>query len=198
MMEVCFDPEMTNIALIPEACKGKTKPAEFIEWDHLPLGVYMDTENPKQVKAAVQAIDVWNSWLGFETFKLVTTADAADVILLDGGPHEMYRGMTLYARTDEGKGDLFSFVLIYDAALGDAGTMTHELGHVLGLEHDPDNSRSIMYPNTARYVPWLEPQDKLLLQSLYHAVGPKKVNYEKQISVSENFQESLFLNTAIP
>lgn len=117
--------------------------------------VLICTNVPEHVQAG---IDVWTKWLGYRLMKIVDDCSDASVgIVYDNLTVSFYNGLTYPGRDKK-------LVILYTL---NGGTLLHELGHVLGLDHDPDNPKSIMYPTSQRYNPGLEPQDKRVLNGWY-------------------------------
>jgi len=144
----CWQP--VGATLVPEACHSPTA----VTWDYLPLLVHSDLKNRLTVH---RTIKVWNQWMGLEVFKYTERGTWADVQVIYGGePLMPWLAVTVFWTYDHRP---HAGIQVFTRGLGAADTMAHEFGHVLGLAHDPNNNRSIMYPNAARVVPWLTPAD---------------------------------------
>lgn len=160
LFSVCWR-EGLPYALVPEACENP----ETIEWDHSPVVV---TSEPDLSGLVVASVDAWNEQLGFELFRWDRLNPDADVIVTRGGPHALYRGLAQHSKNADGS--LHCSILIFDDAVYSMDTMIHELGHAVGLEHDPKNRRSVMYPSSAgRYLPDIEPADLRVLRRRYRS-----------------------------
>lgn len=61
-------------------------------------------------------------------------------------------------------------------------TLIHELGHLLGLRHNP-NQRSIMYANVVQQKPMLYTEDIQTLNTLYPFIGSSNNNTPSPASV---------------
>ena len=160
LVKVCWSPTI-GIAQIPSSCD---KP-EAIVWPSAPLVVYANTN---MYLRTLHAIGVWNTELGFEMFVLKPFLAAplaqADVLVVQGGVHRRWLGVTSWRKRPVSKA-LQSIVVIFSA--GGPDTLVHELGHAIGLAHDPDDFRSIMYPNNSRPLPKIQTQDLAVLRRLY-------------------------------
>lgn len=140
---------------------GVTK---YVQWDHAPLTVSTFTDQDEVLKAAVKT---WNFWVGFELFKYDHKNSHADVLIFRQAHYPknpMVIGLAQFVLVN---GRQRGAITIYDGGVGSLNTMAHELGHIVGLRHDPDNIHSIMYPTTARHLPQLEGQDRKLLRDRY-------------------------------
>jgi len=160
------DPELivlchTNRSEWAQTSNLCSKP-EYVKWKKLPL--LITSVQGELAPSVQQSVAVWNDWMDREVFRYEPFPQLADVIVVyegDGGNTRAYASWGIFDEWLRGK------IAVFDSAVGDAETMVHEMGHILGLTHDAKNPRSIMYPYTQpRYLPWLEPQDKRALDKL--------------------------------
>ena len=149
-------------------CQSDQQP-EVIEWDSLPLRV---TSDDRTSLSTILAIGVWNEWLGFEAFVYEPLGMDPDVVVLYGGSvppgGSNAAALTMFEkRRSDGK--QHSLVALFDAGVEQDRAYIHELGHVLGLAHDDNNRRSIMFPGLrGMFAPELEMQDYSALRHRYH------------------------------
>lgn len=145
---------------------------EIIEWGtDSPLVVTSDVVTRF---AAIEAVEIWNAWLGLEMFVYeVTTIDPDVVVLYEGlgPPQGDAAALTLFEKRHK-DGKQHAIVIVFDAGMSESTAFTHELGHVLGLAHDKDNPGSIMYPSLRGMIsPGIEAQD---FRALRHRYYPRK------------------------
>jgi len=141
----------------------------FLQWEGAPVKVTSVSEMEIMTRAAVEE---WNFMVGFELFTYKAEDLDAQVILLPGGPHQYWLGVARHFKDENG--DLFGGIFIFDGGMESLSTYVHELGHIVGLAHDPDNIHSIMYPSSARVLPSLEKKDRDLLRRRYLGRRPRK------------------------
>jgi predicted Zn-dependent protease len=161
----CWDTELRNAT----ACEHPSR----VRWAKLPVLVYSDPADLSNTWAAKAAISVWNEWLQKHMFAYTSDETMADVSISRGGPGYWVRA---YAMHYMFLGVHKAKIVVYDSAIHDEETMAHELGHILGLAHDHADRRSIMYPTSARVVPWLQARDRAALKQMYRT---KAVPYTK-------------------
>lgn len=114
--------------------------------------VKFDDGTSEKTKVATRAaLAQWNMILGVEFF--VETRDSWDVLVQDM-PTDSDRGSLLAsARHFKEAGHLAGNVVVYPLARKSYDTkqlsivQLHEFGHILGLHHDVDNPKSLMYPS---------------------------------------------------
>ena len=117
-----------------------------ITWEGLPIGVDMDADIADSYEGSVdEAIDFWNSEL--DTTAFVRAGVALTVVhVVVGSASDDGDGATSFYRDEDG----VLHALIEVRQPGDITEVyyivAHELGHSLGLCHDPDDWLSIMYP----------------------------------------------------
>jgi predicted Zn-dependent protease len=147
----------------------------------------------QETSLLVAATHIWES-LANITFNFVPDdqANVPDIRVgladLGGNPTMQFIGYTSY-RWDVGTGRFLSDTLVAaedpmerpvtplaDGDLSYNGTVStmlqaflHELGHSLGLDHNPDDASSIMYPVSTSIDPVPDAQDIAAIQSLYGA-----------------------------
>lgn len=137
-------------------------------WGELPLRVWIDPE--VDAKPVLQAFDVWKSWLGTEVFRQTDDLDTAQVmVLVDAGMLGLAdcEGAAACAPHERLPDGSFIAGVIFHPDYMQTDIAAHELGHTLGLAHDHDLVRSVMYPSADWVMPQLTATDRDALCSLY-------------------------------
>jgi hypothetical protein len=115
-----------------------------IRWPALPLSVEILFDTSDYDGSAMEAVSFWNDSLGRKAFTYATGSDISDVQFATGDATSGHLGRTHH--TVEPSGRLTAQVFLDQP--GDpcevARVLEHEIGHVLGLAHDPDLDTSIM------------------------------------------------------
>lgn len=154
------------------------KTEAVLHWpkEELPLIVTVDPSVAEWAYATEQACVWWNQRLGFNAFLYMGIADVQPGVVpviprTDGiatqlvtslhGPED---GTIMVAYISVPWGGELPRSYIGEVA------MRHELGHVLGLDHDPDNPHSVMRPSLDADTPitvWVTDSDLKLLRETY-------------------------------
>jgi len=94
--------------------------------------------------------------------------------------HNNFRNGTVVALNDVGAGNVTSLANGNARFNGDEATvfqdLLHELGHALGLAHNPYNPASIMNPTLGSSNPYINSQDATALRALYGAPSASAVS----------------------
>lgn len=133
------------------------------QWERLPITVNAE---PDLVSETLEAIEYFNNQVGFGLFEFQAANALPDIVVVVAGDH-WYAAAEAAQLTIGGKHH--GAVLVYNGLEEDdrADIMVHELGHLVGLRHDPDSWLSIMYPSAASRVASLERIDIDALRALY-------------------------------
>jgi hypothetical protein len=149
-----------------DACLAPTE----VTWQTLPIRLQASEDyRAVEIQTLRNAVYVWNSWAGAKVFTVVPAGEDYDVFVSYGDPviGELW-GIAAQAPHTKLDGVLKFDVLVYESGAFQAATMVHELGHVLGLQHDTHNMRSIMRSGADnRVIPWLTTADARALQKKY-------------------------------
>lgn len=149
---------------------GRDQVAKPIVWKKVPLTIWA---SDAYANAVIRNVNEWNDLLGFEM--LVYTAelsDDVDVFVFDGAwlqDNIWYSDIHAFTTFKYREGRLHSSIVMIRP---EHGTLMHEIGHALGLNHDPNNKGSIMYPfSYGRYISaTVEPRDLKVLRKKYRPV----------------------------
>lgn len=141
---------------------GECSAPALVKWN-LPATVYIPPDYPERNRV-LQAMGVWNDHMGTAVFK-ESTGPAANVVITMA-PLSIWGFAGLAEHTRKNGITVFT-VTVFQGYFGRADVITHELGHTLGLAHDPGNKRSIMYPSGNWVVPGVTKADCQYLKDLY-------------------------------
>jgi len=146
-IQVCLSP-LAPVGVY--SLSGQCDEPVEVRWQ-LPALVGFDPGVPAETVAAVAAAaDKWNTWLGGDALLVVPGRLGlvyGDIQVSARGwtAGQTYAGMSQFAY-DYGYGQFYVDVLLYGTYAWHEETILHELGHTLGLDHDPERTDSIMYP----------------------------------------------------
>lgn len=144
---------------------GDCEDAQEINWGKLPIRLHIDPSYPDRGKTVLQAVRVWNGWLGTDVFFVTQNPVGADVVVrYQMGNLWDPAGMAEHVLRN---GRPAFTVTMYGAYHNSTVIVAHELGHVMGLAHDPGRVRSVMHPSGEWYVPWLTKKDCRRLRQKY-------------------------------
>lgn len=125
----------------------------------LPLAVWADPSiEPQELQ---WAIDTWNETCGYEVFSFVSEPLRANVLAGLAPLGSNLNGVTYLIPGKSPSVVQLNTWFRYE-------TFLHELGHAAGLDHDPDDRRSIMYPTSSgRYMTRIQPIDCAAIKWLH-------------------------------
>lgn len=127
--------------------------------DQFPLVI---TTDPRYLRDVIKAADKINKQLGFEVFTVNQKSETHDIFVIPGGDSLMFAAKVVRFTID---GDDYQGVVVFgDKVRYDV--MVHELGHLLGLQHD-ENLLSTMYAHAAGFSDEYEFGDVQALRELY-------------------------------
>lgn len=163
----------------PANWTGKFAPCErhddLLSHDHLDLAVRISTANAALAEQFENALDFWSSVVDLDWHE-VGADDECSMQLVDGTPSLFNWCVCMSARSQLPDRDGFEgwiafnprYKLSKDAMFLDS---VHEIGHVLGLAHSPDESSIMFSFGDEERSAWLDAADLNDL-ALRHALRP--------------------------
>ena len=144
------------------ACNQRT---ELLKHGAMDLGVKFSTSNHELQLQFRQALSFWTEIIDMRWHE--DDSDSCSIQLVDGTPEILKR--SIVARSQFTDWDNFQGWIAFDpnAPLNSTEmylTSVHEIGHMLGLKHNP-NARSVMYYLDLEGPEYLDPADLALLAS---------------------------------
>jgi matrixin len=118
---------------------------EFRKHDSMSLGVKISTSKPELARAFRLALDFWSQVLAMDWYE--DSSSSCALQLVDGTPEILKNGIV--ARSQFTDWDNFQGLIAFNpkTELTDSEmylTAVHEIGHMLGLKHNP-SAQSVMY-----------------------------------------------------
>lgn len=160
-----------------EPCERRS---ELLKHDHMELGLRMSTSNRMLAKEFRRAMDFWAGVVDMRWYSDQTAS--CSLQLVDGNPSILTHATVARSQfTDWGN---FEGWIAFDpnAPLTRAEmylTAVHEIGHILGLKHNPDPN-SVMYYLDLREREVLDPSDLLALAARHRL----RVSVRRPVPVS--------------
>lgn len=164
-----------------------SKDCQPLSWQSLPILLTKDPSLPSELSIAIDdAIDIWERETGVDLFQIVAagsqntiatrTATTWEEEPVFGKNEEPAKTVYLYRQNKLFDTDIFFNEAFHFSLQGSSGTFDatticlHELGHVLGLDHDNDTSpeKSIMNAQIQKTERrYLSPRDIDRVRQLY-------------------------------
>ncbi len=155
----------------PNYCTG----GESITW---PLPIRVAVMGYSDPRAVSHAMESWNQWLGRDVFIAATPGGEIDVLVVAWPEtNALFAG---FAQPVKINGRLRATVTMFQGYHHRVDVLAHELGHVLGLEHDEDMPWSLMDGAPSWILPVLTRADCHALSVKYGLKKPPCENPWRQ------------------
>lgn len=146
---------------------------ELAKHDRMEIGVWMNTSNVALVAEFSRAMDFWAGILDM-TWRRRNTRECS-IQVIDGA-QSLFISDVIAARAQFVDRKLFYGWIAFNPKCRLSGTeayitAVHELGHMLGLPHNP-NPKSIMYFLNSEYPPLLDKSDIACLRKRHKLRNP--------------------------